>query len=165
MKILFIRHAEAKERLPWIQRGHPDNLRPLSQKGVIQFSSALEGLSRLVTRIDYLYTSDYLRSVQTADLMYKKYPKAYRHNFPALNPEGNSSLLYPLIQGHEENDIICLVGHQPILQEWTSLLLNETPDIKFHYKKGGCALIDLNNGQATLEWLIGPKHLNMHHLE
>lgn len=82
LQIWFIRHAESEINVPGSPRPVPDGgvSYPLTRKGVEQAKALAEATA--TAPVVAVYTSTYLRAVQTADAV------AFRHDLPlTLAPE------------------------------------------------------------------------------
>src|SRR5256885_13820502 len=96
----LLRHAEAAD-------GHPDDERPLTERGMQQATDAGRALARLDVKIDVCLSSPKLRAVQTAQL--------------ACEPLGVQVTIDPKLSGEPFDvqdltaglDEVLLVGHDP----------------------------------------------------
>ncbi len=119
MKILFVRHAKAFKREEW----HDDDmLRPLSEKGIKVSEDFFEKISHIF-EIEIILSSKALRSIQTAKIIHKYYPKAIYQTTPLLNPGASYTDLKTLIKEYENYENIALVGHEPDISEIVGELL------------------------------------------
>jgi phosphohistidine phosphatase len=134
----LLRHAEAAD-------GHPDESRPLTERGIRQARAAGLALKRLGASLDACLSSPKLRAVQTAEL--------------ACEPFGVEVTVEPKLSGApfdaEElaaglGDVL-LVGHDPSF----SITLHELTGVQARMKKGGLAAI----AKGELITLLRPKEL------
>ena len=164
MKVLIVRHAVAEERENWNQVGKPDDLRPLTKKGIQRFCEAVEGLCKLVPRIHHIYTSPLTRTVQTTELLANRYHDAQISTLNDLSPGGNLNVIKSLLSqnytNEEDERVLCLVGHQPDLGELASFLISDNPESLIRFKKGGAAYFSFRPEQSQLQWLLTQRHLS-----
>jgi phosphohistidine phosphatase len=161
MKILIIRHAIAEKREDWNDIGRPDELRPLTKKGIIRFTQACEGLRKLIPQIDTIYSSELTRAIETTQILEKYYPTANIEITQGLNPDSPPNLAAALLSHHGPVETIAFVGHQPDLGFLLGQILNESPVPYYRFKKGGVACIETYQGMAQLQWLLTQKHLEL----
>lgn len=159
MKILLVRHAHAEERINWNQLGKPDELRPLTKKGIFRFADVTIGLMKLINQIDIIYTSEYIRSIQTAELMAKGFPTCKLEIIDFLNPGKLAGDLQSLISKLDPAKTYVFVGHQPELSNLASLLLSGRLETSFIFKKSGIALLEGLPQQMSLSWFMNSKQL------
>lgn len=134
----LLRHGDAAD-------GHPDDQRPLTDKGIAQAEAAGRALLYLGENIDICLTSPKLRAVQTAER--------------ACEPLGVPVRLEPALSGEpfDANRLfgslgdVLLVGHDPSF----SLLLHDLTGAQARMKKGGLAAI--SKGELVL--LVRPNEL------
>ena len=111
--IFIVRHAHAGNRGDW---SGPDRKRPLSHKGTLQSKALAEYLARKGAK--HIYTSPYLRCVQTVAPLAHQIAKGYL-DVPELAegaaPEGAAALLRTAAPGTvicSHGDVLqALVGH------------------------------------------------------
>jgi phosphohistidine phosphatase len=129
----LLRHAEAAD-------GHPDDERPLTERGIRQAEAAGRALARLGTNIDACLSSPKLRSVQTAQR--------------ACEPLGVEVTIEPALSG-EPFDVhglvaglgdVLLVGHDPSF----SMLVHDLTGAQSRMRKGGLAGISKGELVALL---------------
>ena len=152
MQLLLIRHAIAVER----RDGASDAARPLTPKGRKRFRSEVKGLERLGLRIERLYTSPWVRAVETSKELASVVGDVRLTKALARAPD--ESLL-----GEVKGDIVAMVGHEPWLSQLVSMLMFGTmrQAEAFELKKGGIAWLDgeLAPGQMRLVALLTPRVL------
>ena len=69
MKLVFVRHGIAGDKVKFALSGKPDSERPLTGKGVKRMKKAAVGLDNIVRRADAIASSPYRRAVQTAEIL------------------------------------------------------------------------------------------------
>ena len=122
-------------------------------------------IAALKITYDAVLTSPYVRAKQTADLVAEELGLARKlHLCEALAPGGNPRVLVEEIRRRSRNQgVVMLVGHEPALSRFASLLISGRPTAGLTFKKAGlCVLdvVDLVAGQcASLEYLFPPRLL------
>jgi phosphohistidine phosphatase len=135
----LLRHAEAEE-------GHPDDERPLTERGALQADAAGRALAVLGVHLDACLSSPKLRAIQTAER--------------ACEPLGVPVTIAPALSG-EPFDVqeltaglvdVLLVGHDPSF----SMLLHDLTGSQARMKKGGLAAVS----KGELVTLMRPLELS-----
>ncbi len=160
MKIYILRHGEAAEH------GDPrykENERPLTAKGIQRTKQLAEYLEDLEIGFDRILSSPLIRARQTAEIVAGKLGKPVELT-DALTPSGSMKDLVDQIAGlRPVPESVALVGHEPYLSGFISLLCIGSPDLPIKLKKGALCRLDVErviSGKcATLEWLIQPRLL------
>ncbi|HEU5123401.1 MAG TPA: phosphohistidine phosphatase SixA [Verrucomicrobiae bacterium] len=160
MKIYILRHGEAAEH------GDPrykENERPLTAKGIQRTKQLAEYLEDLEIGFDRILSSPLIRARQTAEIVAGKLRKPVELT-DALTPSGSMKDLVDQIAGlRPVPESVALVGHEPYLSGFISLLCIGSPDLPIKLKKGALCRLDVErviSGRcATLEWLIQPRLL------
>jgi phosphohistidine phosphatase len=160
MKIYILRHGEAAEH------GDPrykENERPLTAKGIQRTKQLAEYLEDLEIGFDRILSSPLIRARQTAEIVAGKLRKPVELT-DALTPSGSMKDLVDQIAGlRPVPESVALVGHEPYLSGFISLLCIGGPDLPIKLKKGALCRLDVErviSGRcATLEWLIQPRLL------
>ena len=161
MEIYLVRHGLAVERG---SKGiASDAERPLTEEGIRRMRVQARGLAALECRAKTVLTSPLVRAVQTAELVRAALGEgAEVVETPALKPAARPEGALRLIAEREEPALV-LVGHEPFLSEFTSLLLVGDTRMAVDFKKGGaCCIVfqdDVAAGKGTLEWHVPPKAL------
>lgn len=158
MQIILIRHAPAQAQ------AQADELRPLSEQGIIKMRHNIIGLKKNVPSIQTIAHSPLQRAQQTAELLISAYPKAHQETLPALAPGGLSMAVLAYLQEQAETTLtMALVGHEPDLGELATWLLTGHRAHWLPLKKGGACLLafwgKIEVGQAQLCWLLKPRQL------
>jgi phosphohistidine phosphatase len=160
MEILLIRHGLAGKADP--EAFPDDDLRPLTPKGVKAFKRAAKGLRRLDLEPARIVTSPAVRTRRTAELFAdgigfdRKRIEDMRELHHAIAP---AKALAALARGFRKRPPRCmaLVGHEPWLGEFLSLLVAGDTRAGFEFDKGGACLIEapsLAKGKGRLLWLM-----------
>lgn len=157
MNLYLIRHAIAEEETP----SGEDSQRGLTDKGAKRMRQIAKGLRTLGVEFDLILTSPYTRAQQTAEILadvfkIKKQVAASEN----LVPMGDPDLLLAEINEKYSVLSLAIVGHEPYLSTFVSLLTAGGSPVEMTFKKGGvCHLStdDLHHThKATLEWLLTP---------
>ena len=162
MDLYIVRHAAAYGRDP--DRWPDDSSRPLTPEGEEEFGLVARGLARLVSRVDVVLSSPYVRAWRTAQILAElnswPAPEASAVLEPTLPPEKAAQELL----SHADARSIAVVGHRPGLHELAAYLLTGRGDgLEIGLKKGGVACFrfdgDPTPGTGELRWLLTPKVL------
>lgn len=160
--VYLVRHATAEQR-DYVRWPH-DVERPLSAAGLARFRSAARGLPSLVSQVDTVFTSPYLRAMQTAEVLAEEsgWPEAQPSAALAANHPPADAL--PLLRTMPAAASIALVGHEPYLSSLASLLAaGDENALRLELKKGGVVSLGCDGtptpGAALLRWSVTPKIL------
>lgn len=160
MKLYILRHGDAAEH------GDPrykENERPLTAKGIQRTKQLAHVLHEMEISMDAILTSPLTRAKETAEIVARglKLQEGLRE-CEHLAPSGSMENLV-----HQVNTIrpmpksVMLVGHEPYLSGFISLLCTGGPGLPMVFKKGALCRLDiqvLNCGKcATLDWLLQPR--------
>jgi phosphohistidine phosphatase len=158
MNLYLLRHAIA---VPRGTSGYKDENRPLTEEGIRKMKEIAGGMQNLDIEVDRIVSSPLLRARQTADIV----ARALHHEveiWKSLNPSEDPRQLVAALRKSNDDDIL-LVGHEPHLSQFVSVLISGGTDMQIELKKGGlCKLSsdDLIYGRcATLHWLLAPSQL------
>jgi phosphohistidine phosphatase len=157
MIIYFLRHASAGEK-----RANPrqDEKRPLDKQGIEQCRSVGAALAVLDVQIDLMVSSPLKRATQTAALVANEigYEGELKLDL-ALRPDASYESFRELLRKYGKYDAIMIVGHNPTLTDFCSLLLTNGIDNRVvELKKAGVAKLEYNGKtNAVLHWSVTPK--------
>jgi len=158
MNLYILRHAIA---LPRGTPGIKDEDRPLTKDGKRKMKAAAGGMRGLELDFGRILSSPYLRARETAEIVGKVFGLEvgiWKALIPTASPR---QLIANLVKVHEDN--VLLVGHEPHLSEFVSVLICGSPEAQIDLKKS--ALCKLSSDHllygrcATLEWLLAPAQL------
>jgi len=155
MRLIFIRHAIAVPA----GGGMRDEDRPLSPEGEQRFSQTARMLARIADKPSAILTSPHLRARQTAAVAAKAWGNLRPIAEPAL-AEGDWPGICRALAPYAEDDTIALVGHESWISMTTARLLGSRNHRAFDYRKGGVALVEVEDVQAckgALLWFIPPR--------
>ncbi len=157
MVIFFLRHASAGKK-----RSNPkqDEKRPLDKDGIEQCREVGRALAALDIQVDAIFSSPLKRATQTAALVANEL--GYEGNLKfdaALRPEASYEQFRTFLQKNSKLDSIMVVGHNPNLSEFCSLLLSKGIEPSaIDFKKGGAARVEQSGKDgAELMWCITPR--------
>ena len=112
-------------------------------------------------KFDLIFSSPYIRAKHTADIVGGVLNKEVTVTdllLPGFNP---ADLIAEI--NDEKPQRVLLVGHEPDLSEFISLLISGNSNVMVELKKGALCKLTTNRlafGRcATLNWLLAPKQL------
>ena len=154
--LLFVRHAHAGNALSW---DGPDDLRPLTAKGLRQATRLGNLLSAADIHPDVILSSARLRAVQTAEVLSAALGSSVQ--LDARLADGLSMENLPqVIEAASGAAQLMLVGHDPDFSDLVSELIGAPIAVR----KGALVRIEVDAGGLTpgagiLRWLIPPEAL------
>ena len=162
MKILYLlRHGKSD----WRKEYTGDINRPLSKRGVLGSKKIGEFLFINDFIPTIVISSTAIRSKETARIAIKAGSWNSKLIYNKYIYCGGVSHLYQILKSVKKDKVICLVGHEPTLSQFTSSLTNNkiddfktaslikvTFDKKFNWSS-------INSGSGNLEYKINPKTL------
>jgi phosphohistidine phosphatase len=160
MKLYILRHGDA------VEHGDPrykENERPLTPKGIQRTKQLAHVLREMEISFDAVLTSPLTRARETAEIVARGLKLDTKVQLSEhLTPSGSMEELV-----HQVNTIrpapknVVLVGHEPYLSGFISLLCTGGPGLPMVFKKGALCRLEvevLNCGKcATLDWLLQPR--------
>jgi phosphohistidine phosphatase len=155
MRLLFIRHAIAVPA----DGAMPDEERPLTAEGKRSFGHTARMLARVAKTPQAILTSPHLRARQTAAIAAQAWGDLRPLVEPAL-AHGDWAGICRALAGYTKNDTVALVGHENWISTITARLLGSRNLRAFGYRKGGVALVEVENlqkRQGALLWFIPPR--------
>jgi phosphohistidine phosphatase len=158
MRLLFIRHAIA---VPADSFQGPDADRPLTDVGKQRFRRVAARLAQFAPRPAAILSSPLRRARETADLAARAWPKTKVTLVPAL-ADGDWPSACEALVGFSRDDTVVLVGHEGWISAITARLLGCKRAGALAYRKGGVALLDIEDpasDKGTLLWFIPPRVL------
>lgn len=162
MRLVIIRHGPAGNREEWEAEGRDDRLRPLTPDGKKEMRGAAAGLAQLVSAIDVLATSPFVRAAESAEIVGSIY-RTKIVTIDCLAPDHKPDEAVSWLRNQRATQTVGLVGHEPHLSTLAGYLLTGKPASFLDLKKGGACLLDLKDppapGGGTLEWLLGRREL------
>jgi len=162
MLVYFLRHASAGQ-----SRANPalDDKRPLDKEGIGQCRDVGRLLRALDVRLDLIISSPLKRAAQTASLVGNELGDDFKLVLdPALSPGATYEDFRGLLHRHGKLDAVMVVGHNPSISTFLSLLVtNGSFDQAVDMKKGAVARVDDDSKQPVLDWLLTPKVVRAGH--
>jgi phosphohistidine phosphatase len=163
VKLYVLRHGDA------VGHGDPryrENDRPLTPKGVKRTKQLAHALRQMEVTFDAVLSSPLVRARQTAEIMMHglHLPAKTLKLTANLEPSGNMENLVQDLAGlHPNIPAVLLVGHEPYLSAFISLLCVGGPNLSLTLKKGALCRLELDLPScgkcAVLEWLLQPRLL------
>jgi len=140
----------------------PDPERYLTPKGVDRTRAAAQGLLELNIRPNALFTSPYVRAVQTGELVCEALDldPSSLHATDALKPEAKPLRLAEELSKVKAAEVICF-GHAPHMDEFIAYAVR-AGEAFTSLRKAGVACLDIESfsaPRATLVWLLTARAL------
>jgi phosphohistidine phosphatase len=162
MDLYLVRHANAGVADP--SQWPDDRDRPLTPKGTKRFKKVARELGELVSSVDVVLSSRFVRAWQTAQVLSTEAGWPEPLACEALESGRSPAEVLQALQAHTSAAAVALVGHEPNMHELVSYLLTaDTTHAQVEFKKGGAARVSLDEslrpGSARLVWLLAPKVL------
>jgi phosphohistidine phosphatase len=165
MQLLVIRHAAAEDREAFAASGRDDSERPLTDDGREKMRRGVDGLRRLVAKIDLVASSPYLRAMQTAELVASGYDYAADRvkAVGSLVPDSPVEQFQTWLQRQSRAPVVAAVGHEPQLSTLVTWLMSGLRESRVELKKGGACLLQFEGqpgpGAGVMRWLMTPGQL------
>ena len=161
-RLLVVRHAIAEERVEFARTGKSDFYRPLTERGRERMMRSAAGLRSIVPELDVLASSPLTRALETADVLAEEYGDMPIEQVESLG-SGDSHRFLRWLQDTVRPGTTAIVGHEPMLGEWTSWLLSGGMSDFVLFKKGAACLLEFPSvvrpGGAYLAWALAPAQL------
>lgn len=160
MKLYLLRHGDAGEA------GDPkvkDSERALTPKGIQRTKQLAEALGQMEISFDVILSSPLVRARETAEIIARGLKFAGKVELTeALTPFGSmENTVHQLSTLRPVPKNVLLVGHEPYLSGFISLLCTGGPGLWLEMKKGALCRLEVlapTCGKcATLEWLLPPR--------
>jgi len=162
MELYLIRHGIAQE---WTS-DRPDRERSLTAKGREKTQQVAKKLYSLGLRFDLILTSPIVRSRQTAEILVESQLSDHCEESRYLAFDGDllAWLAWLKQQQYPQSTKLAIVGHQPNLGEWASMLIGNQAEGAIVLKKVGIIGLTLPEAGSPLArsqmfWLTPPKFL------
>ena len=156
MIVYFLRHASAGQH-----KVNPakDEKRPLDKDGIEQCGQIGRALAALDVHVDAVISSPLKRATQTASLVGNEI--AFEGKLAideGLRPEADFNRFRELLGRHAKAEAIMVVGHNPSLSEFLSLLISGRggAESAVDLKKGAVARVEVEK-TSSLQWCLTPK--------
>jgi phosphohistidine phosphatase len=119
-------------------------------------------LKKMEMSFDVVFTSPWLRAIQTAAIISEVLMLAPPEVLPELAGDRNVSQLLESIRHRQEVSML-LVGHQPLLGDTVAQLLGAAGKCEIDFRKSGACAIQVDaippRRPAVLKWLLTAKQL------
>jgi phosphohistidine phosphatase len=160
MDLLLVRHGLAGKPDP--EAWPDDDRRPLTAKGRKAFKAAAEGLRAQGPEPALILTSPAMRTRETAELLAKAFGLKGRAVRPweALHHARAPESALAALARQKLPPAAALVGHEPWLGAFLSLLLAGETGLGLEFAKGGAARVEIPGGgtrargRGRLIWLL-----------
>lgn len=163
MKLLIIRHAKAEDRSGAPFARQPDADRRLTDAGRKDMRKTAKGLREIAPAIDVLAASPLVRARETSEIVAKVFGVPEITELALLAPDGDKHALIGWLKEQPADHVIAIVGHEPYLSTFASLMISGEDKSMLALKKGACCLIEFHDrpsaGNGTLLWLLQPGQL------
>ena len=162
MRLYLVRHGIAINRDDPSSPAEAD--RHLTPKGIERTRAAARGLAKLGVRAEIMFTSPFLRAVQTAEIFCEvlAYPVKKIRRTDALKPDARSAQLLAEVARLKSDSVMCF-GHAPNLDLVIAQALGCGSMITA-LKKAGVACLEFesfDSSRGVLVWLHTPKSLRL----
>ena len=158
MKLLVIRHGTAEDSAPG-----GDAKRSLTGEGKKEVKEVAAGLAEVFDSIDVIGASPYLRAQQTAEIIAGEFGNVGLETVDALVPGSELTDTLAWITGHRSKNVVCVVGHEPLLGVLVTWLMTGLQNSRVEMTKAGAALLEFDSrvapGAARLHWLLTRREL------
>jgi phosphohistidine phosphatase len=163
MRIFLIRHGLAEERAEFAASGLGDEQRPLTDRGRSRMRRGVQGLQRMIPKIEIIATSPYRRAEQTAEIVHRQYPNAALQTLPSLAPGRGPKAVTNWLREQDPLSNVALVGHEPDLSRLIAHLTAGSSRPFTALAKGGLCVLDTDGrpegGGAVMQALVPPDWL------
>ncbi|MCK6455400.1 MAG: phosphohistidine phosphatase SixA [Phycisphaerae bacterium] len=162
MFVYLVRHAIAVARGAGTE--FADANRPLTSEGIKKMRRCTAALQQVGVRLTEVWTSPYVRAVQTAEILLGGFGNAVPIRVVEhLAPAGEFDLLVEELSRQPMSAGIALVGHEPFLGEFATYLLTGLRSGRVRFKKGGVACFEITDLErpirGDLRWMLTPRQM------
>jgi phosphohistidine phosphatase len=163
MELYILRHGLAMDRADWTQRDDSD--RPLTAEGRKKTRRIAKAMLKLGLEFDWIFSSPYARARETAEIVAEilKPEKQIELRDELIAERSGKELAKLLSSRPKSAQRVLIVGHEPDLSRFISVLLTGKPDSRVVMKKGGLCKLQISQIRwgacAILEWLLTPGQL------
>ena len=160
MKLYILRHGDAVEAGDSKVK---DSERPLTPKGIQRTTQLAEALEEMDVAFDAVLSSPLVRARETAEIIARELKFIGKVELTDyLTPFGSmENLVRQLTMLRPTPKNVLLVGHEPYLSGFISLLCTGGPGMGLEMKKGALCRLEVDapvcGKCATLEWLLPPR--------
>ena len=160
MKLYLLRHGDA------VEAGDPkfkDAERPLTPKGIQRTKQLAHALQQMEISFEAVLSSPLTRARETAEIVLRGLAFSGKLDLTdSLTPFGSMENLVSLLKTlRPVPENVLLVGHEPYLSGFISLLCTGGPGLSLTMKKGALCRLAVETPScgkcATLDWLVQPR--------
>ncbi len=160
IELYIVRHAIA---VPRGTPGYPNDDRPLTPEGIKKMESAAKGIAKVISSVDFILTSPLKRAHHTANIVAEVLgTKSKVKIIEELLPGKTGTALLEALAKLKKTKLM-LVGHEPDLSRFASLLLGSPKVSIIQFKKGAMCRIDVESiplmQPGQIIYHLSPKHL------
>ncbi|MFV8833898.1 SixA phosphatase family protein [Aquisalimonas sp. APHAB1-3] len=141
-RVLLMRHGIAEDAGP----GQRDSERALTDRGRRRVEAVGTDLAAVVGEVDRMFSSDYLRAIQTADILARHLQPGHREVATGLVPHGDPSSVYDWLAGLRDAPLTALVGHEPQMNLLLGIGLTGTAWGPARFGKASVAMLAFQGG-------------------
>ena len=161
MQLYVVRHGIAIDRED--PKSPPDPERYLTEEGLRKTKRVAAAVAELSGRADLLFSSPYVRAIQTAEIFADAlgYAKQKLRKTDALLPGAGAHLLFRELARDKQSSTVFVFGHAPQLDDVVAAALGAKHHVT-SLKKAGVAVLELQRvspPSGQLVWLATPKLL------
>lgn len=153
--IYILRHGKAEKRSSGAQG---DAGRALTGEGRTEILGVAEFLASRDVVFGCVATSPYIRAMESAQIVAKALGKrGILVEWEELTPGASIEALESRISGRPEDESLLIVGHEPLLGQFTGYMITGGGDAAIAFGKGGLAKIRnarLDPVGGELQWLL-----------
>jgi phosphohistidine phosphatase len=157
MFVYVLRHGIAEEARP----GDPDAARALTVEGRKKLAAVLERAKKAGAAPTVILSSPYVRAKQTARMAAQTFDcEGSVVETSALVPSGSPETVWDEVSEYRSEEQLIVVGHEPLLGELVSYLL-DSPSLRVDMRKATMVAISLGGlrgaPRGVLQWMVTPR--------
>jgi phosphohistidine phosphatase len=157
MFVYVLRHGIAEEARP----GDPDAARALTVEGRKKLAAVLERAKKAGAAPTVILSSPYVRAKQTARMAAQTFDcEGSVVETSALVPSGSPETVWDEVSEYRSEEQLMVVGHEPLLGELVSYLL-DSPSLRVDMRKATMVAISLGGlrgaPRGVLQWMVTPR--------
>lgn len=165
LDLYVLRHAIAVER--GTEGFENDADRPLTPEGEQKLRQVAKSLRKSKLEFDRIFSSPYLRARRTAELFASVVAPTTAVEFrdALIGEQDPREFIAELVKLEPAPGSVLMVGHEPHLSSFVSLLISGSTQPCLRLKKAGFCKLSVTALQAgrcaELEWLLTPRQMQM----
>lgn len=161
MELYLVRHGKAEAGTPE-SPGYRDEERCLGREGRDAVDRVAKLLADAGVAVDRIESSPLRRAVETAEILSRHLNASVRET-PRLKPTGDVDDVREHLLDVRGDESVMLVGHNPLMEELSGLLLAEDRDralLTFHAGSVARLIsVDSSSWRFRCDWLLSPSLL------